>query len=63
MENKYESLEPLERLAEFCTYKNCNAEIKTMSYKGTGACGEVHRKLLAGESHGDLKGVNPTGEC
>lgn len=89
--SKYDSLEPLERLSEYCEamiefgippsdddtasdehqgreprrwYKGpCTREIKTMAYKGTGACGEIHRKLMAGESHGDLKPQNPTGEC
>jgi hypothetical protein len=56
---KYDSLEPLERLQEFCTYPECGAEIRTMSYKGTGACGEVHRKLLNGEDHGKMKALSP----
>lgn len=87
MENKYDSLEPLTEVPEFCQaiieigtppaqddaptdehqgreprswYKGpCGEEIKTMSYKSTGACGEIHRKLQAGESHGEQKALTP----
>jgi hypothetical protein len=27
----------------------CDTEIKTMSFKGTGVCGEIHRKMRDGE--------------
>lgn len=52
----YSSDAPLTAQPEFCTVELdapdvvkvpevCGLEIKTMSYKGTGCCGEEHRKL------------------
>lgn len=59
MSKDYSSLEPLTEQPEFCeepVYTHspdgvapdlnapCGEEIKTMAYKGTGVCGEEHRK-------------------
>ena len=65
---EYESLEPLANVAEFCEVKiapdiPCNREIKTMAYKGTGACGEEHLKVKTADYGSQPVGVNPTGEC
>lgn len=40
--SKYDSLEPLAAQKEFCGV--CKSEILTMSFKGTGVCGENCRK-------------------
>lgn len=52
---EYDTLEPLTEQPEYCTavfpatdeFKEqvCGKQIKTMAYKGTGVCGDEHRKL------------------
>jgi hypothetical protein len=36
----------------------CGVKIQVMAFRGTGACGENHRKQLAGE-HDEPKAVAP----
>lgn len=68
----YLHLDPLADVPEYCTVmipqdngklKECRVEIKTMAYKGTGACGEEHLKIKTNDYGSQPVGVNPTGEC
>ena len=48
--NKYHSLQPITEEPEYCTaivYDNvvCGDLIETMCWKGSGVCGDNHRKL------------------
>jgi hypothetical protein len=47
MSSRYDSLEPLTDLPENCEV--CSIEIKTMAYRGTGVCGDLHNKVRSGK--------------
>lgn len=64
--NKYDFLEPITEEPEFCTV--CGTQILAMTWKGSGVCGDNHRKtsgvVIDGEKPTKAKvGINPTGEC
>lgn len=48
--NKYASLDRITEEPEFCERGTCRQRIHTMSFKGTGVCGERCRKVRDGEA-------------
>lgn len=66
--SKYDSLEPITEEPEYCTasvpapegeigWQPCGVLIETMTWKGSGVCGDRHRKLkgrvIMGEERDD----------
>lgn len=67
-ESKYDSLEPLTEVPEYCTamvptgkgtLKECRKLIETMTWKGSGVCGDLHNKIRNGEKIGEPKALTP----
>lgn len=44
--DKYDTLEPITEVPEYCTNPECKTQIKTMTFKGTGVCGINCQKIV-----------------
>lgn len=44
--NKYETLERITEVPEYCTNPDCEKQIKTMAYRGRGVCGINCEKIM-----------------
>lgn len=61
--NKYDSLLPITEEPEFCKAPvdtpdgvfDCGQQILTMTYKGTGVCGDICRKRTGKKIDGELE--------
>lgn len=44
--NKYDTLDPITEVPEYCTNPDCKKQIKVMAYRGTGVCGINCQKVM-----------------